>query len=110
MLSVVEKVHRLRLLIAQEDEDEDEDRWYRLSELDVKLSSATEKIVEKLTREIFASFKERIKENKWMTREQKEFAILKAERMKSHVAYEDVHFNETELDNRHKDASFSFAS
>ncbi|KAK6732302.1 hypothetical protein RB195_016594 [Necator americanus] len=217
MLSVVEKVHRLRLLIAQEDEDEDEDRWYRLSELDVKLSSvnwtkyfimmappdthsyfladplvhvpnrkyieeldgilqntpkrvlanfvilhyilswakylnddyrtllkeymfdigvedypskstscvtvttrmfdaaftsvygqkfngsATEKIVEKLTREIFASFKERIKENKWMTREQKEFAILKAERMKSHVAYEDVHFNETELDNRHKD-------
>ncbi|KAK6732307.1 hypothetical protein RB195_016595 [Necator americanus] len=65
--------------------------------------SANEKLVERLTREIFASFKERIKENKWMTSEQKEFAILKAERMKIYAAYEDVHLNDSELDNRHKD-------
>ncbi|KAK6732299.1 hypothetical protein RB195_016592 [Necator americanus] len=65
--------------------------------------SANEKLVEKLIREIFASFKERIKENKWMTREQKEFAILKAERMRIYAAYEDFHLNDSELDNRHKD-------
>ncbi|ETN81253.1 hypothetical protein NECAME_08661, partial [Necator americanus] len=68
MLSVVEKVHGLRSWISHFDGHQ----WLRLSELNDQLSSANEKLVEKLIREIFASFKERIKENKWMTREQKE--------------------------------------
>ncbi|KAK6732311.1 hypothetical protein RB195_016598 [Necator americanus] len=64
---------------------------------------ATEKMIEGFIREILAVFKEGIKENKWMTSEQKKSAILKAERMKIYAAYEDVHLNDSELDNRHKD-------
>ncbi|ETN81248.1 hypothetical protein NECAME_08656 [Necator americanus] len=71
---------------------------------------ATEKMIEGFIREILAVFKEGMKENKWMTNEQKKSAILKAERMKIYAAYEDVHLNDSELDNRHKDATHRTAT
>ncbi|KAK6734178.1 hypothetical protein RB195_017763 [Necator americanus] len=81
-------------------------RWYDAAVLSIYGQHFdgrdTEELAERLVRDVMAAFEEGIKENKWMTNEQKKLAISKANRMRVYAAYDDVHFNDTKLDHRHK--------